>query len=161
MVRDLTAQHRHNKMEKHIVSDILIFNQNGELALQMRAENDKSFPKHWDFSAGGHIDAGENSQKAAEREIFEELGISGKVELITRQNLQYQAWKSQIVRDVDASIFKMLHNGPFEINKDEVMKIRFFKLEDIQKMKDTGEKFHPEFLLIWDKGIVAKAIKIK
>ncbi len=148
-------------MEKHTVSDILIFNKNGELALQMRADNDKSFPGHWDFSAGGHIDAGENNQKAAEREIFEELGISGRVELISRQNLQYQTWNSQIVRDVDASIFKIFHNGPFEINKDEVMKIKFFKLADIQKMIDSGEKFHPEFLLTWEKGISAKAAEMK
>lgn len=148
-------------MEKHIVSDILIFNKGGELALQMRAENDKSFPGYWDFSAGGHIDADENSQVAAERETFEELGLTGKIEFVYRLNLQYRAWNSQVMRDVDASIFKMLNNGPFEINNDEVVKINFFKLIDIQKMIDAGEKFHPEFLLTWGKGIVARAAEMK
>jgi|SRR3989344_1958755 len=148
---------RNIKVEYHKVVDILIFNDKHQLALQKRALSDKSFPGHWDFSAGGHIDRNEEAQKAAERETFEELGISGKIEFVSQENLQYQAWNSQLTRDVDASIFKMVHDGHFSANKNEVAKINFFKLTDVQKMIDAGEKFHPEFLLVWKKGIVSKA----
>ena len=146
------------KVEYHKVVDILIFNNRNELALQMRSANDKSFPSHWDFSVGGHVDKNEEDNKAAEREISEELGIIGKIVFISKEHFQYPDWNHTILREVDASIYKMVHNGPFEINKDEVMKIKSFKLLDIQKIIDAGEKFHPEFLLVWKRGVVLLAI---
>ena len=63
---------RNIKVEYHKVVDILIFNDKHQLALQKRALSDKSFPGHWDFSAGGHIDRNEEAQKAAERESVDE-----------------------------------------------------------------------------------------
>lgn len=39
----------------------------------------------------------------------------------------------------------------------EVEKVQFFALEDIQKMINSGDKFHPEFVLSWEKGIITKA----
>lgn len=141
-------------IEYHNCVDILIFNDMCELALQMRAANDKSFSGHWDFSAGGHVDLNEESQKAAEREIFEELGVSGQVTFLSQEHFQYPAWDPSILREVDASIYKMIHNGPFKINPKEVEKVVFLGLPVIQKMIDEGGKFHPEFLLAWKKGII-------
>ena len=47
-------------IEKKKSSAVLVFNDKGELALQLRSSNDDSFPSHWDFSAGGGIDSGES-----------------------------------------------------------------------------------------------------
>ncbi|MFZ2152745.1 MAG: NUDIX domain-containing protein [Microgenomates group bacterium] len=140
-------------VEHHYVVDILIYNNEGELALQKRSSGDKSFPDHWDFSAGGHIDEGESQIEAANRELFEELGIEGDVVLIGQEHLQYSGWLPNINREVEATIYKIKHNGPFKINSDELSKIEFFDLVNIQKMIDSGEKFHPEFLSIWEKGL--------
>ena len=146
-------------VEYHNVVDILIFNDKHQLALQKRASSDKSFPSHWDFSAGGHIDQNEEVQKTAEREIFEELGLSGHVTLILHEHYKYPAWNNpSVIRDTDMYIFKMFHNGPFKINTNEVEKAVFFDLQTIQKMIDQGDKFHPEFLLIWKKGIVTREV---
>jgi len=60
-------------------SGVLVFNNKGELALQLRAAKDDSFPSHWDFSAGGGINAGEDNKLSAQREVKEELGIDAKV----------------------------------------------------------------------------------
>lgn len=143
-------------VEKIKVVDILIFNDKNELVLQMRALDDKSYPGHWDFSAGGHVELGEEDQNAAEREIFEELGIKGTPNFISSEHFSYPGWTSKIIREVDASIYKMNHNGLFNIDPKEVEKVEFFPLAEVQKMIDSGEKFHPEFLLAWNKGIVAK-----
>ena len=138
--------------------DILIFNDRHELALQMRAANDKSFSSHWDFSAGGHVDLNEENQKAAEREIFEELSVSGQVTFISQEHFQYPGWDPSILREIDVSIYKMFHNGPFKIDPKEVEKVVFLSLSAIKKMIDEGSKFHPEFLLAWKKGIISGAI---
>ncbi len=149
-----------NNIEKHNCVDILIFNNQSELALQMRATKDKSFPGHWDFSAGGHVDPNEEGQKAAERETFEELGISSRMTFVTRECFQYPDWNPTILRKVDISIYKMYHNGPFKIDTKEVERVEFFSLSKIQKMIDEGSKFHPEFILVWKKGIVLKSTNI-
>ena len=147
-------------IEYHTCVDILIFNNRAELALQMRAANDKSFPGHWDFSAGGHVDLNEENQKAAEREIFEELGVSGQVTMVSKEHFQYPGWDPSILREVEASIYKMFHNGPFKIDPKEVEKVIFLSLPAIQKMIDEGSKFHPEFLLTWKRGIILEAVRI-
>ena len=149
-----------NTIEHHTCVDILVFNDRRELALQMRAANDKSFPGHWDFSAGGHVDLNEENQKAAKREIFEELGVSGQVIFISKEHFQYPSWDPSILREVNASIYKMFHNGPFKVDPKEVEKVVFLSLPAIQEMIDSGSKFHPEFLLAWEKGIISEAARI-
>lgn len=52
-------------------SGVLLFNDNGELLLQLRAAQDSSYPSHWDFSAGGGIDPEEDNTLSAERELRE------------------------------------------------------------------------------------------
>ncbi len=141
--------------EKHICVDILIFNKSGELALQKRSLNDKSFPGYWDFSAGGHIDSGEESQKAAERELFEELGINTPLTFIKREIFHYPSWNSDIIREVDADIYTGISDKKFKINFKEVSMISFFKLQEIQKKIDNGVKIHPEFILAWKKGVIS------
>lgn len=140
-------------VEHHNVVDILVYNDNGELALQKRSSEDRSFPEHWDFSAGGHIDENENNTGAASRELSEELGVAGTLIFISQEHLQYSAGEPNTQRAVDIAIYKMKHNGPFKINSKEVKEIGFFKLDAVQKMIDDGEKFHPEFLLIWVRGL--------
>lgn len=138
--------------------NILVFNDQNELVLQMRAKDDKSFPSHWDFSAGGHVEQDEENQKAAERETFEEIGITGQLVPVTKEHFQYPAWTPSVLREVDLSIYKMVNNGPFKIDSKELEKVEFFSLPTIQKMIDQGIKFHPEFLLAWKKGIVSTAM---
>lgn len=147
-----------DNFEYHNVVDILMFNDKGEIALQMRASNDKSFPGHWDFSAGGHIDHGETADVAAKREMFEEIGVDGQPIFISKVQFKYQAWNSTIMRLVDVHIYKVIYNGTFNIDSAEVEKISFFSMEKIQKMIDEGQKFHPEFLLTWNNKELIKSI---
>lgn len=136
---------------------VLVFNDNGELALQLRASNDSSFPTHWHFSAGGGIDPGEDSKLAIERELREELGIDANVEFITEEHYTYPAWNPAVTREVDLFIYKCRHNGHFNPDQTEVERVEFFKLETIKKMIESGVKFHPEFTLSWNKGIISQA----
>lgn len=73
-------------------SATIIFNEKGELALQLRSAHDDSFPSYWDFAAGGGIDEGEEEKQSAEREVREELGIDARVEFIATKQYIYPAY---------------------------------------------------------------------
>lgn len=49
-----------------------------KILLQKRASVKKVFPNHWDVSVAGHISTGERVEKAAIREVKEEIGIDIK-----------------------------------------------------------------------------------
>ena len=59
----------------HLVVHICVFAPDGRMLIQRRQTTKRGWPGLWDLSAGGCAVAGEDSQTAAERELFEELGI--------------------------------------------------------------------------------------
>lgn len=54
---------------------IWFFTQDNELLFQKRATSKDTYPDLWDVSVAGHIGAGESKEKAAIREIEEEIGL--------------------------------------------------------------------------------------
>ncbi len=60
----------------HRTVHIWVVNGNREVLLQRRVESKENYPGLWDISAAGHISFGETSLEAAEKELFEELGIT-------------------------------------------------------------------------------------
>ena len=61
--------------EFHLVIHVCIFNSNGEMLIQQRQSFKQGWPNLWDITCGGSAVAGDTSQQAASRELFEELGI--------------------------------------------------------------------------------------
>lgn len=59
----------------HLVVHICVFAPDGRMLIQHRCPAKRSWPGLWDLSSGGCAVAGEDSRAAAERELFEELGI--------------------------------------------------------------------------------------
>lgn len=137
-------------MKQQTSSVILVFNNRGKLALQLRGRNDDGYPLHWDFSAAGGIEFDEDPEQAAIREMKEEIGIEAEVEFVTE--ILYQDEKEADY----LYIFKAQYNGKFKPDGIEVEKVEFFSLDEIEKMINSGEKFHPEFLFLWRKGLMSK-----
>ena len=129
-----------------------MFKDKKELALQLRASHDRSYPLHWDFSAAGGVKENEDHKSAAIRELKEELGIVSDVEFVGEE----------LYRDKDGSemlyIYKTDFNGSLLPDPEEVDKVEFFTLEKISEMIEAGSKFHPEFLYLWNKGVVGAQI---
>jgi len=65
----------HEKELRHASVFIWIYNSKGEVLLQFRSLDKKSFPGVWDVSVAGHISAGDTPIDTAVREIEEEVGI--------------------------------------------------------------------------------------
>ena len=65
--------HANNLLHRAI--HVLIFSSTGEVFLQLRSRLKDRHPLAWDSSAAGHVDAGEDYDQTAKRELREELGI--------------------------------------------------------------------------------------
>lgn len=59
----------------HMVVHVVIFNSEGKMLIQQRQSFKEGWPNMWDITVGGSAVQGDSSQTAAERELFEELGI--------------------------------------------------------------------------------------
>lgn len=134
-------------MEKH-GSLVLVFNKAGQLALQLRSATDESYPSYWDFSAGGGTEPGEDNQKAAERELWEELGVRAPVEFVGEYI--YDGEKS---RDY-MFVYRTEYEGPFNPDPVEVADVVFRSLAEIKTMIASGEKFRPDFLHVLNKSFL-------
>ena len=69
---------RGNRMqdgEYHMVVHICIFNSRNQLLIQKRQPFKKGWANMWDITVGGSALQGESSSQAAERELFEEIGL--------------------------------------------------------------------------------------
>ncbi len=80
-LRQATRSEVHEQGLIHRAVHILVFNKRGDLLLQKRSLLKDRHPGVWDSSAAGHLDAGEDYEHAARRELAEELGISCSIPL--------------------------------------------------------------------------------
>jgi len=60
----------------HLVVHVCIFNSEGQMLIQQRQPFKEGWSNYWDFTVGGSATAGDNSRTAAQRELFEEIGLS-------------------------------------------------------------------------------------
>lgn len=75
VLRRATRREVHEGGLMHRAVHILVFNKNRDCLLQQRSLLKDRHPGVWDSSAAGHVDAGEDYDSAARRELEEELGI--------------------------------------------------------------------------------------
>lgn len=64
----------------HRAIAVLVKRENGAVIVQQRSRNDSWHPGLWTISCTGHVQRGESYQRAAIRELSEELGLKSKVE---------------------------------------------------------------------------------
>jgi 16S rRNA (adenine1518-N6/adenine1519-N6)-dimethyltransferase len=74
----------HGNNLRHRAVHILIFNSTGDVYLQQRSRWKDRHPLKWDSSAAGHVGVTESYDETAQRELTEELGISVRLEKISK-----------------------------------------------------------------------------
>lgn len=132
---------------------VLVWNELDELALQLRASHDNSYPSHWDFSAAGGMNDEEDPTTAATRELLEEIGISGKLIFFKEEIFFKETSKDHLF------LFVLQHNGPFTLDANEVADVQYFSEEKINTMLNSGAGFHPKFVKLWREGKIHQALK--
>jgi 16S rRNA (adenine1518-N6/adenine1519-N6)-dimethyltransferase len=115
--------HRDNLLHRAV--HIFLVNHRGELLLQKRSYRKDRFPRRWDSSAAGHVDADESYLDCAVRELREEIGVEAVLEKLGKLPA------SEITGHEFIEIFAGIHEGPFHWNQHEIETGGFFKLEMI------------------------------
>lgn len=136
----------YQKKLSHRIVHVLVFNDQGKLALHKRPPWNKFCPDGWTTSAGGHVDSGESYEQAALREYKEELGVSSPIKLAYEDIYEDGRGLKKFLQT-----FKTTHNGPFRPDREKVHEIRFLTFDEIKKMILNGEKFHSELLFLLKK----------
>lgn len=132
----LRGQCRLRAGEYHLVVHIWAVSSSGDFLIQRRSDTKKLMPGEWAATGGAAI-SGEDSYTAANRELFEELGIpSNKYNLkllarIKRRNSLLDMWF--INTDIDSSSLRL--------QKSEVAEAKWVSRSELQKMIENGD-FH-------------------
>lgn len=148
------------KGKYHLAVHICIFNSRNQLLIQQRQPFKKDWPNMWDVSAAGSAVAGDNSRQAAQREVFEELGLEidfSDTRPFFTMNFSGGFDDFYLIRqDVDITKLRLQEEEVQRVkwaDKDEVIKMqaqgimipywfldRFFDIRD--SYDDEGERIH-------------------
>lgn len=142
----------HAKGLLHRSVHILVFNSQGELFLQKRAMTKDENPGFWDSSAAGHVDAGEEYQVSAHRELLEELGISEELQFFKKFSASREThWEH--VETYSCTTDKKITINPLEISEG-----RFWPIPDLKLyVQNHPGEFTSTFHLFFDNYLKSKA----
>ena len=128
----------------HRAVHILIFSKKGHVYLQKRSRWKDRHPLVWDSSAAGHVDSGEDYDQAAQRELFEELGIQADLMPICKLPASEQTGYEFI------QLYQGTYEGEFRLNRAEVELGEYFRVEIVTGwMAARPADFAPGFLECW------------
>jgi isopentenyl-diphosphate delta-isomerase len=129
----------------HRIVHVLLFDEAGRMALQLRSKTVSFCPGHWSTTVGGHVQAGESYRQAADRESQEEIGVVLDVTSVGTFQFEGAGLHKFL------GVFKATYAGPFHPDPKAVTSVDYFTMQEIQAMIDRGEQFHPELLFLLKK----------
>jgi isopentenyldiphosphate isomerase len=142
----------HAKGLLHRSVHIWVFNSQGDLYLQKRAMTKDENPGYWDSSAAGHLNAGEGYRASAERELMEELGISGELQFFMKFPASRETHWEHVKTYLSTTGQKITIN-PLEISEG-----RFWPIPDLKESVDHHPgQFTSTFHLFFDNYLKSKA----
>lgn len=124
----------------HRIVHVIVEDPDGNIMLQKRSPNAKIHANWWDPAVGGHVDAGEDYETAALREMAEEIGLKdvtlaelGKYRRSSvvdskRLNRFYKVYKAVVSRD-----------AVFTPAQDEVAELRWFTRDEVSELIHTSD----------------------
>ena len=130
--------------EFHLVIHICIFNREGKMLIQQRQPFKEGYSNLWDVTVVGSAVEGDDSRMAAERELFEELGLKLDLEGIRpHMTVNFQRGFDDIYlleREVDLSGLRL--------QPEEVQAVRWATEEEILQMIGEGTfiPYYPELI---------------
>lgn len=123
--------------EHLLVVHVCIFNRRGELLLQQRSAQKKSYPGYWDVSAAGGVRAGETGREAAMRETREELGLELAITDSAAVTLAFEGgFDDYYLAEADVPL------SALTLQREEVQAARWASLEETLQMLRDG-RFAP------------------
>jgi isopentenyl-diphosphate delta-isomerase len=134
----------------HRAVHVLVFDQAGRVFLQKRSMKKDLSPGLWDSSCSGHLDAGEDYDAAAVRELREEIGVAVSLPASLERWFRIEAceetgWEF-------CWIYRLRHEGPFVLHPDEIEAGEWIGVEELaRRMAAHPERYCSSFTLIWQR----------
>lgn len=130
----------------HRAVHVLVFNRAGEVFLQKRSMTKDCSPGLWDSSASGHLEAGEDWDDCAVREMAEELGVASPrpPDFLFKEGAGPETGMEFI------KVYRAAHEGPFELHPGEIETGGWFAPTEVDaRTSDSPGEFAPAFVLLW------------
>jgi len=140
----------HLRRLRHRAVHVLCFDREGRVFLQRRSMLKDSAPGRWCASCCGHLDAGEDYDAAAVRELKEEIGVDvAGPEALTRW-LRLEAQRETGMEFL--WVYRVVHEGPFVLHPAEIMDGRWYGREELEEaMGERPREFSGSFRFIWER----------
>lgn len=135
----------------HRAFSIFIFNEKGELLLQQRALSKYHSAGLWTNTCCSHPRPNETIKDAANRRLFEEMGMSCDLKIITNFIYKTPFENGLTEHELDYVLTGITNQNP-QINKDEVENYKWMPIEDIKKDIIS----HPDLYTSWFKIALEK-----
>ena len=136
-----------NKL-RHRAVHVLCFDRAGRVFLQRRSMLKDSAPGRWCASCSGHVDAGEDYERAAVRELEEEIGVKGVGPEVLTPWLRLEARRETGMEFV--WVYRVAHEGPFQLHPAEIMYGAWFDRKELTKaIRERPKDFAGSFRYIW------------
>ncbi len=145
VVKQVARKIVHAENLLHRAVHVFVFNKHREVFLQFRSRVKDKCPSTWDSSAAGHLDAGEDYEHAAIRELYEELGIEdAEMQRLAKISPSEQTGWEFI------ELYLALSDGPVRYPASEIETGQWFPLALIdQWVSNHPEQFASGFIECW------------
>ena len=146
VVRQATRREVHATGLWHRAIHVLVFDAQGRVFLQKRSMLKDLSPGHWDSSCSGHLDAGEDYDAAAVRELGEEIGVRPptpperwfRIEACTETGWEF-VW-----------VYRLRYDGPITIDPREIQYGEWVAPSEVSaRLARRPDDFCPSFKLLW------------
>ena len=117
---------------------VFLFNKKGDLLLQQRAKNKKTFPLIWSNSVCGHPMLNESNVDAAKRRLSYELGINDVEIFEVISNYKYKVGMNGIWENEICPVLICFTDKKPAVNKDEIENIRYLPWQEF--LKEINDK---------------------
>ena len=116
---------------RHRAVYVVVRTTDGRIVVHRRADWKDVYPGAWDLCFGGVLDAGEDWDAAAARELAEEAGIEAPLGLLGTGT--YEAAGIAL----NGRVYGCTHDGPFPCPDGEVVEVRAVPLADLSDFLAT------------------------
>ncbi len=153
VIRQASRAEAHAQNLLHRAVHIWIWRTDGRLLVHLRSTTKDQFPSHYTSSASGHVDAGEQYEAAAHRELKEELDLSGKLHFETKISASVETAYEHSV------LYSLMTDETPRPDPGEIAEIEYFTTDELHDLLATrADQLTPPFrsLLKWwlEKGCI-------
>lgn len=147
-IRRATRRDVHANGWWHRAVHILVFDADGRVFLQKRSMLKDLSPGLWDSSCSGHLDAGEDYDAAAVRELGEEIGVRLKSGEAPTRWFRIEACEPTGWEFV--WVYRLRYDGPLTLNPHEIQFGEWVTPSEVSaRVVQKPESFCPSFKLLW------------